>query len=74
MNTTELALAIRAEHGFTRAASRRILDTVLVAIRAELKAGRPVKLRNFGTFLVRTRRGWPSAQFDDSPNFFRSVP
>ena len=71
MNFGELADVIRKEHGiWTKAESRRILETVLETIRNKLKQGGLVRLRNFGTFERRMSHGKARAKFDDSKNFF----
>lgn len=72
MNTRELAQTIHKNHRlFTYAESRRILDTVLEAIRTEIKRGGRVRLRNFGVFESRDYHGRAHCVFDDSKNFFR---
>ena len=71
MNRSQLAGVIRKEHGYSKAQSSRILNTVIDAIRSELKNNRLVRLRNFGTFQARKTRGKIRAKFDDSKNFFR---
>lgn len=71
MNYRELAGAVRKEHGFSKALSGRIVDTVIESIRDEVKRGGMVRLRNFGTFRARVRYGKRRAEFDDSENFFR---
>ena len=72
MNITELADVIAKEHGLSRALSRRILKTALNTIRKELKRGRLVRLRGFGTFRARKSHGKLRAKFDDSTNFFKT--
>lgn len=71
MNVEELSAALAKRHGFTKAFAGRVLGTVIETIRAELRAGRPVRLRNFGTFEARESYGKVRAKFDDSENFFR---
>jgi nucleoid DNA-binding protein len=71
MNVEDLTTTLAARHGFTKAFASQVLATVLETIRTELKAGRPVKIRNFGTFEARTSYTERRAKFDDSPNFFR---
>ena len=69
MNYRELAEVIRKEHGLTWAESSRILDTVIETIRAQVKQGHLVRLRNFGTFQPRESQGKVRAKFNTS-NFF----
>ncbi len=71
MNRTELAASIAREHGFTKALAGRVLSTVLDTIRAELIAGREVRVRGFGTFRARESHRKVRAKLDDSPHFFR---
>ena len=71
MNVSELTGVISKEHALSKAFSNRILKTVLNAIRKELKHGRIIRLRNFGTFEARKSHGKLRAKFDDSQNFFR---
>ena len=70
MNMQGLAGVIRKEHGFTKAESGRILETVLSGIRKEVKRGEIVRLRNFGTFRRGKIRGKVRAEFRTSKNFF----
>ena len=70
MNHRELAEVIRKDHGLSWAESSRILETVIETIRAELKEGHLVRLRNFGTFQARESHGKIRAKFNDSKNFF----
>jgi nucleoid DNA-binding protein len=70
VNTTDLAEAIHDRHGFNRAESRRILDSILETIRTEIKRGGRVRLRNFGVFKPRDYYGKTHCVFDDSKNFF----
>lgn len=72
MNITELALVISEEHSLSKSFSTRILKTILNTIRKELKQGRPVRLRNFGTFQAKKSHGKLRAKFDDSNNFFKN--
>ena len=69
MNFEDLALAIRREHGYTKAECRRILRTVLEAIRAELARGGEVRLRGFGTFYTLEDQGRRRVRLRGSPNF-----
>ncbi len=71
MNTRELAEVIRKEHGYSKAESHRILDTVLESIRSQIKRGDRVRLRNFGTFKPRKYYDKIHCVFDDSKNFLR---
>ena len=73
MNMTEMAEAIAKEHDLSKSLSNRILNTVLNTIRKELKEGRPVRFRNFGTFQARKSHGKIRAKFNDSKNFFKPV-
>jgi len=71
VNVQELARAIRKQHGFTKAECRRILETVLEAIREKVKAGDVVRLRNFGSFRKGKSRGKDHVEFRTSKNFFK---
>jgi DNA-binding protein HU-beta len=71
MNQADLVAHIARERGYTKAESRRILKTVLEAIRAELKRGGKVRLRGFGTFETATVRGKRRARFREVSNFFQ---
>ena len=71
MNVEELTEVVARRHGFTKAFAGRVLRTVIETIRTELRAGRPVWIRNFGTFEARESYGKVRAKFDDSENFFR---
>ena len=71
MNLTEFTKAIAKEHGLSKALSGRILKTILNTIKSELKQGRIVRLRNFGTFQARKSHGKLRAKFDDSDNFWK---
>ena len=70
MNIEERTSVVAKKHGFTKAFAGRVLGTVVETIRAEVKAGRPVKIRKFGTFRARTFYGETRAKFEDSPKFF----
>lgn len=72
MNVEELRDVVAKRHGFTKAFAGRVLGTVIETIRAELVAGRAVRIRNFGSFEARESYGKVRAKFDDSPNFFRA--
>ena len=71
MNTRGLTRVISAKFGLSRANSGAILKTILQTIASELKSGRLVRLRNFGTFQARKSHGKLRAKFDDSKNFFK---
>jgi nucleoid DNA-binding protein len=72
MNYTELAEAVRKDlRLFTHAQGRQIVESVMETIREEVRRGRTVRLRNFGTFEARKSHGKLRAKFDDSKNFFR---
>ena len=70
MNVRELTDVVAKQHGFTKAFAGRVVRTVIETIREEVKAGRPVKIRNFGTFEARESYGEIRAKFEDSPKFF----
>lgn len=74
MNISEFVDEISREFGFSKAESRRIFDFFLNTIRDELRQGRDVKIRNFGTFRrFESIDGKCSPKFYASRNFFRSV-
>jgi DNA-binding protein HU-beta len=55
MNRIELIEVIAEKAELTKAAASRALDALLATIKGSLKAGDPVVLVNFGTFLVKDR-------------------
>jgi nucleoid DNA-binding protein len=71
MNTKGLTRVISLKFGLSKALSGAILKTILQTITSELKSGRLVRLRNFGTFTARKSHGKLRAKFDDSKNFFK---
>ena len=73
MNMTEMTEVIAKEHRLSKSLSNRILKTVLKTIQKELKQGRLVRLRDFGTFQARKSHGKIRAKFNDSKNFFKPV-
>lgn len=73
MNKQQLIEIISQEHGYPKAESERVLNTILAAIKKELKEGNIVRLRNFGTFKARRSRGQIRAKFNGSKNFFKNL-
>jgi len=71
MNKQQLINTISREHGYHKAESERILNTILQTIKIELRKGNLVRLRNFGTFQARKSHGKVRAKFDESKNFFK---
>jgi nucleoid DNA-binding protein len=71
MNSKELARIISKEYLLSQSLANPILKTILKTIASELKSGRLVRLRNFGTFRARKSHGKLRAKFDDSKNFFK---
>ncbi len=71
MNSKGLTRVISSKFGLSKALSGAILKTILKTIVNELKQGRLVRLRNFGTFSARKSHGKLRAKFDDSKNFFK---
>ena len=71
MNIKGLARVLSKEYSLSLSLSQQILKTILQTIAAELKSGRLVRLRNFGTFRARKSHGKLRAKFDDSKNFFK---
>lgn len=71
MNLKDLARVLSREHHLSRSLANSILQTILQTTAFELKSGRLVRLRNFGTFRARKSHGKLRAKFDDSKNFFR---
>jgi nucleoid DNA-binding protein len=73
MNITEIAEEIAREFGISKAQARRIFDFLLDTIRTELRQGRMVKIRNFGTFKrYETVDGKCIPKFYASKNFFEN--
>jgi DNA-binding protein HU-beta len=56
LNKAELVVRVARETGLTRADVLRVLDSVLSTVARSLKKGEPVKLVDFGTFLVTRRK------------------
>jgi len=52
MNKQDLTKILRREYGFSWRDTRGIIDTVLGAMKDELRAGNKITLHNFGTFSV----------------------
>ena len=69
MNREGIARALSKEYGFPKSLSREVLGTVLETIQAEVKKGRLVRFRNFGTFRAKMSRGKLRAKFYASKNF-----
>jgi DNA-binding protein HU-beta len=55
MTRSDLIAAVSTDAGLSHAAAGRAIDALLDVIRAETAAGRPVAIRNFGTFRKRHR-------------------
>ncbi|AMK20018.1 MULTISPECIES: HU family DNA-binding protein [Sphingobium] len=53
MNNTELAEAVAAEHGLTKADARKYVDGVFAAIASAAAKGEEVSLSGFGKFKVK---------------------
>ena len=53
MNNTELAEAVAAEHGLTKADARKYVDGVFAAIAGAAAKGDEVSLSGFGKFKVK---------------------
>ena len=71
MNINELTKVVAKKHGITKAFAGQIVQTVIETIRAEIKDGGMVRIRNFGSFEARESHGKKRAKFEDSENFFR---
>jgi nucleoid DNA-binding protein len=56
LNKAELVARVARDTGLTKADVLRALDAVLDQVARALKKGEPVKLVDFGTFLVSRRR------------------
>ncbi len=56
MNKAELVARVARDTGLTKADVLRVLDGVLELVARSLKKGEPVKLVDFGTFLVIRRK------------------
>jgi nucleoid DNA-binding protein len=73
MNISEFVDKIYKEFGFSKAESRRIFDFFLKTVVDELRQGREIKIRNFGTFRRHeSLDGKCSPKFYASRNFFKS--
>ena len=53
MNTTELADAVAASHGVTKADAKRVVEAVFAAIADAAANGEEVSLNGFGKFKVK---------------------
>ena len=71
MNAKGLTRILSKEYHLSQGLANSILQTILKTIVSELKQGRLVRLRNFGTFRARKSHDKLRAKFDDSKNFFR---
>jgi nucleoid DNA-binding protein len=71
MNAKGLTRILSKEYHLSQDLANSILKTILKTIVDELKQGRRVRLRNFGTFTARKSHGKLRAKFDGSKNFFR---
>ena len=71
MNSKALSRILSKEYHLSQSLANSILKTILKTIVTELKQGRLVRLRNFGTFQARKSHGKLRAKFDDSKNFFK---
>ena len=71
MNLEDLSEALAKRHGFTERFAGRVVRTLIETIRAELKAGGDVRIRNFGTFEARKSHRKRRAKFTASKNFLR---
>jgi len=56
MNKEQVVARVARETGLTRADVLRVLDAFLETVQRSLRKGEPVKLVDFGTFLVTRRR------------------
>jgi DNA-binding protein HU-beta len=59
MNKAQVVARVARETGLTQADVLRVLDTLLDTVVRALRKGEPVKLVDFGTFLVTRRRSRP---------------
>ena len=71
MNLKELARLLSKEYNLSLTLSNQVLKSILKIIATELKKGKIVRLRNFGTFQAKKSHGKLRAKFDDSKNFFQ---
>jgi nucleoid DNA-binding protein len=71
MNFKALSRILSKEYHLSQSLANSILKTILKTIASELKSGRLVRLRNFGTFRAKKSHGKLRAKFDDSKNFFK---
>jgi DNA-binding protein HU-beta len=56
LNKAELVARVARDTGLTKADVLRVLDRILEQVSRSLKKGEPVKLVDFGTFLVTRRK------------------
>jgi DNA-binding protein HU-beta len=59
LNKADIVARIARETSFTRGDVQRVLDAFLETVVRALRKGEPVKLVDFGTFLVTRRRSRP---------------
>ncbi len=58
LTRADLAGAVYDRHGgLTKGEASEIVDAIFQTVKAALVDGRPVKIRNFGVFDVKTRKG-----------------
>jgi DNA-binding protein HU-beta len=72
MNKAELVARVARDTGLTKADVLRALDGVLGQVARSLKKGEPVKLVDFGTFLVSRRK--PRAAYNPAAGQPMRVP
>jgi nucleoid DNA-binding protein len=56
LNKAQLVVRVARDTGLTKADVLRVLDGILEQVSRSLKKGEPVKLVDFGTFLVTRRK------------------
>lgn len=72
MNKAELVARVARDTGLTKADVLRTLDAVLDQVARSLRKGEPVKLVDFGTFLVSRRK--PRAAYNPHTGQAMKVP
>jgi len=62
---------LNKKHGLPQSFSGRIVNTILDAIKSDLKKGNRVEFRNFGSFEVSKKWGKKRVQFNPSKNILK---
>lgn len=71
MNEKDLESRLRKNQKLSKRQAEKLLDEIIQAIKEELKSGRLVRLRNFGTFSL---RNYQAKIFQDIHGKVRTLP